>query len=239
MMNAELLEAVRHLLTTSERLLLTTHIRPDGDAVGALLGLGLALEAQGKDVHMVMEDNVPQAFRHLEGSERVEKQPLGQYEAIIVLDCGDATRPGSVLENLPPVDVNIDHHATNTGFGRYNLVETGAVATCEILSDILPAWGWEITPAVAAALLTGILTDTIGFRTSNMTPKALRTAARLMEAGADLPALYEKALNTRSYEAVRLWGAGLSTLQRQDRLVWATLRLDDRRAIGYPGLDDA
>jgi phosphoesterase RecJ-like protein len=88
-------------------------------------------------------------------------------------------------------------------------------------------------------LLTGLVTDTLGFRTSNMTPHALRTAAGLMESGADLPELYRLALVSRSYPATRLWGAGLSRLKREGRLVWTTLSLADRKITDYPGRDDA
>ncbi len=238
-MDKAAIQNARQLLQSAQRLLLTSHIRPDGDAVGSLLGMGLALETAGKQVQMVLADNVPQAFRHLSGTERIHKQTEGAFDAVIVLDCGDPQRVGEVLPQGITIDINIDHHITNELFGRINLVDTQAAATAEILTTLLPKLGLAITPPVAEALLTGLITDTIGFRTSNMQPRTLRTAAKLMEQGADLPTLYEKALNSRSFEAVRLWGAGLSTLQRQDRLVWATLSLADRRAIGYPGLDDA
>ncbi len=238
-MDKTAIQDARQRLKSAQRLLLTSHIRPDGDAVGSLLGMGLALENAGKQVEMVLADTVPQAFRHLHGSERVHKKVEGSVDAVIVLDSGDPQRVGEILPQGAIIDINIDHHITNTQFGRINLVDTRAAATAEILTALLPQLGLTITPPVAAALLTGLLTDTIGFRTSNMRPRTLRIAAELMEYGADLPTLYEKALNSRSFEAVRLWGAGLSSLQRQDRLVWATLSLNDRRAIGYPGLDDA
>jgi phosphoesterase RecJ-like protein len=94
-------------------------------------------------------------------------------------------------------------------------------------------------PDVAAALLTGIITDTLGFRTSNMTPKALRVAADLMEAGADLPDLYQRSLVERSFEAMRFWAAGLARLEREGPIVWTTLSMADRLGTGYPGRDDA
>ena len=120
-----------------------------------------------------------------------------------------------------------------------NLVECGATATAEILSRYLPVWGFPITSEVATALLTGIVVDTIGFRTGNMTSQALRIAADLMDDGANLPEIYRCTLLQRSFEAARYWGTGLTHLQRQDGLVWATLTKEDRRAVGYPGRDDA
>jgi phosphoesterase RecJ-like protein len=143
------------------------------------------------------------------------------------------------LTDISLPDVNIDHHPTNTAFGRYNLVDDSAVATAEILGQYLPKYGYPITEEVADALLFGMITDTLGFRTNNMTPRAMRTTAALMDAGGDLPGLYQKGLLNRSYAAARFWGAGLSSLQREGKLIWATLSLHDRIAAGYPGRDDA
>ncbi|HEX7973100.1 MAG TPA: DHHA1 domain-containing protein, partial [Anaerolineales bacterium] len=97
----------------------------------------------------------------------------------------------------------------------------------------------DVTQPVAAALLTGLITDTLGFRTSNMNPRALRLAADLMEQGVDLPELYRQALFQRSFEATRYWGYGLRQLQREGRLAWTSLTQADRQAVGYPGRDDA
>ena len=233
------LRDIRQELEAAQRVLVVSHIRPDGDAVGALLGLGLALEAGGKDVSMVLADGVPASMQHLEGSQRVQRHPKGRYDWVCVLDCSDLERVGGVLEEYGLPDLNVDHHRTNLRFARRNLVETGAVATTEIIAEMLPFLGLPLIQPVAAALLSGLITDTIGFRTSNMTPRALRLAASLMEAGADLPELYRRALVDRSYQAARLWGAGLSNLERNGRMVWTSLTLDDRSAIGYPGRDDA
>jgi phosphoesterase RecJ-like protein len=143
------------------------------------------------------------------------------------------------VEGLPAPGVNIDHHITNPGFAELNLVEPEAVATAAILAKYLPDWELVITPPVAGALLTGIVTDTIGFRTSNMNPEALRLSAELMERGASLPDLYHQSLIKRSFPAARYWGEGLHKLQQKNRLVWTSLSLEDREAAGYTGNDDA
>src|SRR5262249_8264668 len=96
-----------------------------------------------------------------------------------------------------------------------------------------------ITPPVAAALVTGIVTDTLGFRTSNTTPAALRQTALLMETGIDMPDLYNRALLRRSFPAARYWGAGLSSLRTEDGIVYGTLTMADRKSSGYSGNDDA
>ena len=226
-------------LNRSSRVLLVSHVRPDGDAIGSLLGLGLSLEKAGKSVQMVLADGVPASFRHLAGSARVTKQASGEFDLTVVVDASDLPRVGKALPPGSIPDINIDHHLTNLNFARANLVEPEAVATSAILAEHMPEWGLPITPEVAAALLTGLISDTLGFRTSNMTPQALRLAANLMEIGTDMPELYNRALVRRSFNATRYWGAGLSRLARQGRLVWTSLTLADRAAVDYPGNDDA
>lgn len=233
------LTAAGALLKGAQRILLVSHIRPDGDAVGSLLGLGLALQSAGKEVRMVLADGVPPSLRHLPGVEQVHRRAKGDFDLVVVLDSSDLERTGPVLESRPQPDLNIDHHVTNLNFARLNLVDTAAAATAEILALALPAWGLPLDEPVASALLTGIITDTIGFRTSNMSARLLRCAAALVDAGADLPQLYFRALTQRSFQAMRLWGAGLTRLQREGGLVWTVLSQEDRRAANYSGRDDA
>lgn len=230
---------IRSKIRASENILVVTHIRPDGDAIGSLLGLGLALRQAGKTVQMVSSDGVPASYRHLSGSQEVIQRPGDGVDLSIVLDCSDLSRAGKGLNGYNPPDLNIDHHVTNLNFAKMNLVDTTAVATAEILVDRLPDWDLPLTRDVAAALLTGLITDTLGFRTSNMTPKALRVAANLMDAGAELPELYQRSLIDHSYEAMRFWAAGLSKLERDGQIVWTTLTMADRKESGYPGRDDA
>jgi len=232
-------QAVGESLNQARKILVAAHIRPDGDAIGSLLGLGLALQEKGKSVQLFLEDGVPASFKHLPGWEQVRQKPDAQADLVVSLDCSDLSRLGKNLAASTQVDINIDHHITNLNFGRLNLVDTRAVATAEILAMRLPGWGYTISPPVASALLTGLVTDSLGFRTSNMTPRALRVAADLMEAGANLPELYQHALISRSFEAVKYWGSGFNRLQRLDRLVWTSVTQADRRAAKYPGHDDA
>jgi phosphoesterase RecJ-like protein len=100
-------------------------------------------------------------------------------------------------------------------------------------------WGLVITSPIAANLIIGFITDTLGFRTSNTTPESLRQTAGLMELGADLSSLYYRSLVRRTFVEAKYWGAGLSSLDRADGIIWATLTLADRKASGYTGKDDA
>jgi phosphoesterase RecJ-like protein len=238
-MAEDITAAIKDRLRAAQKILITSHVRPDGDAVGSLLGLGLALQNAGKPVQMVLADGVPSSFRYLEGSDRVRKVPDRDFDTFITVDCADFKRLGKPFQDFGQPDINIDHHITNERFGVVNLIEGQEVATAAILTSYLPAWGYEITRPIAAALLTGIITDTLGFRTSNVTPEALRQAATLMETGVDLSELYMRGLVRRSFSSARYWGMGLSKLESSDGVVWTTLSLADRKASGYDGNDDA
>ena len=238
-MNSGIISQIKDRLNQAQSILIASHVRPDGDAIGALLALGLALQNAGKTVQMVLQDGVPASFRHLQGHNQVQKEPKGEWDTFISVDCADFKRLGKPFQSGPKPDINIDHHITNEKFGKINLIVGEEVATSAILTDCLPLWGLEITQPIAAALLTGIVTDTLGFRISSTTPESLRQAALLMERGADLPDLYSRALVRRTYPAARYWGAGLSSLERSDGLVWGTLTVADRKAAGYSGNDDA
>lgn len=229
---------IADLIHHADSIVVASHIRPDGDAMGSLIGLGLALTDAGKKVQMVMADGVPLSYDHLPGKDQITRKIKDAYDLSIILDCADLARAGGVFEDRE-IDICIDHHITNMNYARINLVDPEAVATAAILAEKLPEWNLKITQPVAEALLTGLVSDTIGFRTSNMTSQALRLAAILMDAGANLSALYHRALVQRSFESARYWGYGLQNLQKQGRMAWTTLSLDNRKEASYPGNDDA
>lgn len=232
-------EQARLMFLQAERILIVTHVRPDGDAIGSLLGLGLSLELTGKQVVMVVSDGLPEALRFLPYSEKIQVSAHGSFDLIVAVDSAEPKRIVPFGDGNYNLDLNIDHHITNTLFARVNLVQSDAASTAEMLAELLKNWKFPISQAVADALMTGILTDTIGFRTGSVNPKTLRIAADLCEMGARLPQLYHQALLQRSFTAIKYWGAGLSTLQRDDGIVWTTLTLADRFTVEYPGNDDA
>jgi phosphoesterase RecJ-like protein len=235
----EVNESIYNSIRGAKRITLTTHIRPDGDGVGSMLGLAFALEAIQKEVQMVSIDGIPSSYKFLSGAEKVIQKGKDPFGLIIVLDCSDPTRFNGAFESGIMPDINIDHHITNEQFGKINLVDPGAVATSEIVAAHFNDWGLKINKPVADALLTGIIMDTIGFRTSNMSPRALRVSAGLMESGADLPDLYSRVLLNRSYEALKYWGEGLTKMERKGPIVWTELSADSRQKTNYPGKDDA
>jgi phosphoesterase RecJ-like protein len=231
-------EQIRKALNQAGKIGITAHIRPDGDAIGSVIALGLALRNAGKDVQMVLRDGVSKTFKHLAGSELIQQKFEGALDLYVVVDSSDLQRIGGVLGDHS-ADVCIDHHITNEKFAKLNLIDPQSVATCAILAELIPQLGLTIDLDVANALLTGILSDSIGFRTSNTNAKALRIAADLMDKGADITALYNKALISRPFEAAKYWGFALQKMEKADGLVWTTLTLEDRKNAAYPGNDDA
>lgn len=225
-------------IQASDTFLIVSHVRPDSDAVGSILGLGLALQNIGKKVQMVLEDGA-ENFQHMPGSEQVARAPKGDIEMIVVVDCSDPDRVGNVLADYGRPHLVVDHHKTNLQFGEINVVEPGQVATAAILYDHFQAWGLSIDADVAGCLLSGIVGDTIGFRTPNVDASVMRIAAALIDLGADLADIYQSELVEKSLEAVRYWGVGLNRLQYKNGLIWTSLTLADREKIGYAGNDDA
>lgn len=230
---------IKNKIDNAKNIMVVSHVRPDGDAIGSSLGLGLALQKSGKNVEIVLNDGVSASFKYLPGADLVKKAPTVEADLFITVDCADFKRTGKQFQEGRKPDINIDHHVTNEKYGAINLVEATAVATASVLTGHMETWGLTIDADVAANLATGIVTDTLGFRTSNTTPQSLRQTATLMETGINMPDLYNRALVARTFSAARYWGAGLSSLKTLDGIVFATLRLEDRESAGYGGNDDA
>jgi phosphoesterase RecJ-like protein len=237
--NQGIINKIRKQLDQSRNVLVVTHQRPDGDAIGSLLAIGLPLINAGKIVQMVIKDGVPANYAFLSGTELVQTNPTDQADYLIVVDSAELERTNLDLHGYGLPDLNIDHHKTNTNFAKTNLVINDAVATSEILARYLPQIDLPVTKPIADALLIGIVTDTIGFRTTNVNPGVLRLVADLMELGGDLTGIYYKTIVEQSLSSARYWGAGLSKVQMDDGLVWTTLTLKERFSAGYAARDDA
>jgi phosphoesterase RecJ-like protein len=230
----------RELLEKPSPIVIITHTRPDGDAVASMLALLLSLTEGGRPASAVMQDPLPPRFSFLPGADQIQTHLPKTPHTLIAVDCGERKRISLPDEEIPEiVDLNIDHHRTNPCFGQINFVCPEAASTTQILYELLPELGLPITLEVASNLIAGLVTDTIGFRTENVTPSVLRMSAELLELGVPLAEIYEKALTQQTYESIRLWGRGLSRLNREGSIVWTSLRFDDRMAVGYPGNDDA
>ena len=231
----------REILESGRQVVVLSHEHPDGDAIGSMLGLTLGLRATGVTAIPVLAEGLPGRFRFLPGADQVKKTLPPGPSVLVAVDCADARRVTSAQAGapLPRIDLNIDHHPTNTLFGRWNWVDDKAAATSQILAELLPAWGLPIDRDVATNLMAGIVTDTLGFRTESVTPELLHTAANLIELGVPLTDVYQRTLMGRPVEAVRYWGRALIRIQREGPLLWTALTSQDRRDSGYAGADDA
>ena len=197
------------LIAASHNPLLVCHISPDGDAIGSLLGLMWLLRARGKAVTALSQDGVPENLRFLPGSAAVATEATDAHDLLIALDCSDPGRLGKVgedthLNRLPLV--NIDHHITNPHFGAVNIVDPLAASTAELLCQLVQALGWEMPINAAQCLLAGIVSDTLGFRTSNTSARSLYFAQQMMEAGGSLHQVTDQVLERRRFDSICLWG---------------------------------
>jgi phosphoesterase RecJ-like protein len=222
--------------------LLICHVAPDGDAIGSLVGLGRALCHLGVRPIMACADPIPANFAFIPDIENVVQDVDVPFDLVISLDCSDMERLGHFAEMPIFGDVpllNIDHHLTNLRFGDVNLLDICASSTAEIVFHLLEHMAIPLDAELATCLLTGIVTDTRGFRTSNVTVQVMEVATRLMNAGASLPAIAQRGLDQRSTSAILLWREALSSLQVKDRVAWASVSLVMRHTAGHTGNGDA
>lgn len=226
-------QAATEAIDSAGRLLLVTHLNPDGDAIGSLLGLANALRARGCTLDAAVDGGVPAYLQFLPGSETVlSTLTQGEWDVMVSLDSSDEARTGvaGVYGRAHSrLVVNIDHHPTNTGFGDLHLVMPEAVSTTEIIFDWLQHMGQPLTPDVARPLLTGLVTDTRGFRTSNVHAGTLGQAQRLMEAGASLTEVTQRVLDSRSYEEIELWKYALPSVTMEGVVIAGTITQNDLR----------
>ncbi len=234
MEHAEAWDAAVAHLRRAQRILAITHISPDGDAIGSLIGFARGMAHLGKQVTSVCQDAVPQRFGYLSGLHAISHQVEGEHELIVALDSSDLARlgkPFAAAQHDTPVLV-IDHHVTNTRFGAVNVVNPGASSTAEMVLELLQRMEVPITSDIASALLTGIVTDTLAFRTSNTTPHTLAAAIQLMQQGANLHTIVQQALVMRTFDSLRLLGVGLSNARLEGRLAYATIPFRLREELG-------
>ncbi len=232
------------LLAQARSVLIVTHVGPDGDAIGSLCGLGLALRSVGKSVMMAVDEGVPAGLAFLPGASEVlaalDTPPA--VDLVIAVDCGDEPRMGQVgqvaLKTGAPV-INLDHHRTNTLFGQANLVDAATAAAAEGVLDWLDRLEIALDLPVAICLLTGIVTDTLCFRTDNVTPGLLGKAQRLMLLGAPLSEIVQRTVNRKSLWGLRLWAEVLPTVQLEDHVIWAVIAREVFERVGSDGFDDA
>jgi phosphoesterase RecJ-like protein len=235
------LDAVVEAIRANDSFLVSTHENPDGDALGSLLAMHNALKQLGKDSAMYLAGTTPLPaeynFMDLDGLRRGRDLPPDAGDRVLLaLDCANETRLGPDPEMLAraPLVVDIDHHHDNTRFGRINLIVPDASSTGEILADVFKELGVKLTPNIAEALYIALVTDTGRFQYTNTTPKALRLAADLVEAGADVHRVFQGVYESVQFAKLKLLARALERAQVYEggRLVVSHILRNDFEEVG-------
>lgn len=201
------------LLSQAKRIALTAHIHPDGDALGSLLALYAYLIAQGKQVSMILDDEVPRAFRFLADWQKIEKpESKVDTDLVVILDASDLERIGKVSDVVQAPMLNIDHHVSNLKFADYWYIDSQAAATGELLFRLFKEANADITPDMATALFTAIATDCGFFRFANTSADTLLYASELVALGAK-PHLISEQLETKPRAVIEVLPKVLETLE--------------------------
>jgi phosphoesterase RecJ-like protein len=207
------LKAIADALRQHDRFLVVTHENPDGDALGSLLAATLALRQLDKDALMYLAGQTPlpreYAFMPLDGLLR--EPPADSSERVLLaVDCAKEDRIGDeAAQSRATLVLNVDHHHDNTRFGDLNLIVADASSTGEVLRDVFAELGLELTPELAEPLYIALVTDTGRFQYANTTPKALRLAAELVEAGADIHAVFQQVYESVEFAKLKLLAKAL------------------------------
>ncbi len=237
-------------LSTARRVLITTHVKPDGDALGSSAALALGIRSRGAQADILLLSHLPSKYAFVFQESGITSHfdaergtgPLGgasvaDYDALLVTDTGTFSQlPGleEVIKNFPGQVLVIDHHRTQEAWGTARLVESGCSSACELVWRTMRAWGVVPTPEMAKAVYVGLVTDTGWFQFSNATPSTLRLAAELMEAGAVPDEVYQRIYQSEHVERIRLQNRAVSSLELfcNGRLAIMRLSKSDFAATG-------
>jgi phosphoesterase RecJ-like protein len=224
--------AFRQAINAAQRILILSHVNPDGDAIGSMLALTHVLRALGKEPLPLASGELPAYARWLPGAADVPVyQPgaaLPEFDLLFLVDTATPTRIGQVGEEhgaalaARPLAI-VDHHVTNAGVEGVNLIDPRAASTCQLLYHLFRAINAPVDATTATCLLLGHMTDTQSFQVSSTTPAALRTAAALLEAGADHRAVVQHVYYTLPASSAALIGLGLSAMRHVDGIAWTTV----------------
>lgn len=216
-----------------QRFLLTSHARPDGDAIGSALACGQILRLMGKEAEVVLRDGVPRIYQPLPFANTVitAERVNGKYEAAIILECDSIQR--TRLEGLEDrFLINIDHHVSGRAFAHVNWIEPKAVATAELVYKLAREAGVKISPEIATCIYTAVLTDTGSFMFEGTNEHTFGLARELVQAGADPARCARNVYFGHSTSKMRLLGTALSNLHREDSLAWIWVTQEQMEHVG-------
>jgi bifunctional oligoribonuclease and PAP phosphatase NrnA len=219
---------VAAVLRERQSLILTSHARPDGDAIGSQLALAFALDRLGKTVRLIDRDPVPGPYRAFPGTDRIEiaREVTAPADAVVLLECSEISRP-EVAGLDKYFVINVDHHLGNEMYGAVNWFDSAAAACGEMVADIIDALGVPWTRDIAANLYLAIATDTGSFRYGSITPGTFEKCRRIAETGIDTAALSRQIFDSYSIGRVRIMGALLGAMELHHGNRVAVLRVDD------------
>jgi phosphoesterase RecJ-like protein len=233
------LEQIADVIRRSERFVLSSHARPDGDAIGSQLAMAFALGALGKHVRVINRDAPPAAMMAFPGVPDIEvaERVDGRFDAAIIMECGDLSRTGVAgLDQF--FVINVDHHQGNTGYGRINWFDPSRAACAEMVYDIVRALGVPLSVEIATHLYLAILTDTGAFHYSGISPRTFEICREAVAAGVDPTLVARQVYDTNPLSRVKLFGAVLGAMRVDDSGRIAVLYLDHEIARQAGGTYD-
>ncbi len=236
---AELIKAHSHFV-------LTSHVDPDGDGLGGILGLGLALKSMGKTVSFSLSGGFQEKYQFLPSSEMLTKGlpanfPKGKKTVLISIDAANLDRLGfsdQEIKDLEPTVLNIDHHTSNKMFGDVNYFDASAAASCEVIWHLLKSLDLTLDSEMATALYCGLLTDTGRFRFSNTTERAMRYGSEMLGIGARHTQVVRKLFEENPWNKLHLESLVLPTIKREGKMAWLCVTKEMMQAAQTDDTED-
>ncbi len=220
----------------AKKIIVASHVNPDGDTIGCQLALGHTLILMGKRVILLSQDGVPSRFQFLPGSELILSETNDTADVSIAVDCGSVRQLGNTRAAFfrSKTTIQIDHHDFGNSFGKIQVLEEDAAAVGEIVYELIRALKVEITPAIATCLLTSIIVDTGSFRFTNIRSKTFDICGRLIRKGVDLQYLIEESYWKKSRSVAKLSGYAImnASFSNNGVVAWSTVYQKDFKRFG-------
>ncbi len=235
-------EDALRVLRSAKKVMVVSHLNPDGDTLGCMLALGLALMQMGKKVSLTCQDAMPTRYQYLPGSELVQSECREKMDVAVAVDCGGEKQLGTLRSAFfkAKTTIQVDHHDFGDAFGKIQVLDAEASAVGEIAYHLICGLKAEITPAIATCLLTSIIVDTGAFRFSNTRSKTFEICARLCKKGVDVQHLIEEAYWVKSRAMALLSGFAMwnAKFSKDGNVAWAVVSQRNLQRFGA-GLSDA
>jgi len=225
-------------INAADKILITSHIHPDGDAAGSTMGLARSLRLAGKTIDVAMSTSVEGRFGFVFAGENVLKPEdlTGPYDCVVILDIGSEDRTGfqDIIRNLNTTIINIDHHATNKGFCKIDHIDTEASSTCQIVYYLIDKAGWPMNASVAEAVYLGLVTDSRHFQNANVSPETFQAAAALKSTGLKTESIIRRLVQNRSEVELHVLGMALTRFVTyfDGKIALTTIRQSDLKPLG-------